>query len=189
MAQRARDLVAAGRDIVSLTIGEPDFDTPLHIQEAATEAMRQGHTHYAPVAGLPALRRAIAKKLAQENGLTYSDSEIVLANGAKQAITDTIFATIDEGDEAILLAPYWVAYEGILRMAGGRPIVLHAGVNEQFKVSAGRLREAITPRTKLLIINSPNNPSGAVYSQAELEDIAAVLRGHPRLLVVSDEIY
>jgi aspartate/methionine/tyrosine aminotransferase len=189
MAQRARDLVAAGRDVVSLTIGEPDFDTPLHIQEAATEAMRQGHTHYAPVAGLPALRQAIAKKLAQENGLTYSDSEIVLANGAKQAITDTIFATIDEGDEAILLAPYWVAYEGILRMAGGRPIVLHAGVNEQFKVSAGRLREAITPRTKLLIINSPNNPSGAVYSQAELEDIAAVLRGHPRLLVVSDEIY
>ena len=189
MAQRARDLQAKGRSIVSLTLGEPDFDTPLHIQAAATEAMRQGHTHYAPVAGIPALRRAIAKKLEAENGLQYSESEIVLANGAKQAITDIVFATIDEGDQAILLAPYWVAYEGILRMAGAAPVILHAGIEDGFKVSAARIRDAITPRTKLLFINSPNNPSGAIYSQEELEEIALVLRGHPRLLVVSDEIY
>jgi len=189
MAQRARDLQAKGRSIVSLTLGEPDFDTPLHIQAAATEAMRQGHTHYAPVAGIPALRRAIAKKLEAENGLQYSESEIVLANGAKQAITDIVFATIDEGDEAILLAPYWVAYEGILRMAGAAPVILHAGIEDGFKVSAARIRDAITPRTKLLFINSPNNPSGAIYSQQELEEIAFVLRGHSRVLVISDEIY
>jgi aspartate aminotransferase len=189
MAQRARDLQAKGRSVVSLTIGEPDFDTPLHIQAAATEAMRQGHTHYPPVAGIPALRRAIAQKLAAENELHYSESEIVLANGAKQAITDSVFATIDEGDEAILLAPYWVAYEGILRMAGAKPVILHAGIAEGFKVPAARIREAITPRTKLLFINSPNNPSGAIYSRQELEEIAFVLRGHARLLVLSDEIY
>ena len=189
MAQRARDLQAKGRSIVSLTLGEPDFDTPLHIQAAATEAMRQGHTHYAPVAGIPALRRAIAKKLEAENGLQYSESEIVLANGAKQAITDIVFATIDEGDEAILLAPYWVAYEGILRMAGAAPVILHAGIEDGFKVSAARICEAITPRTKLLFINSPNNPSGAIYSQQELEETASVLRSHSRVLVISDEIY
>jgi aspartate aminotransferase len=189
MAERARDLQAKGRSIVSLTLGEPDFDTPAHIQAAATEAMRQGHTHYAPVAGIPALRRAISKKLEAENGLQYSESEIVLANGAKQAITDTVFATIDEGDQAILLAPYWVAYEGILRMAGAVPVILRAGIAEGFKVSAARIRDAITPRTKLLFINSPNNPSGAIYAQEELEEIALVLRGHPRLLVISDEIY
>ena len=189
MAQRARDLQAKGRSIVSLTLGEPDFDTPLHIQAAATEAMRQGHTHYAPVAGIAALRRAISNKLEAENGLQYSESEIVLANGAKQAITDIVFATIDEGDETNLLAPYWAAYEGILRMAGAVPVILHAGIAEGFKVPATRIRDAITPRTKLLIINSPNNPSGAIYAQDELEDIASVLRGHPKLLVVSDEIY
>jgi aspartate aminotransferase len=189
MAQRARDLQGKGRNIVSLTLGEPDFDTPLHIQAAATEAMRLGHTHYAPVAGVPALRRAVAKKLEAENGLQYSESEIVLANGAKQAITDIVFATIDEGDEAILLAPYWVAYEGILRMAGAAPVILHAGIEDGFKVSAARIRDAITPRTKLLFINSPNNPSGAIYSRQELEEIAFILRGHSRVLVISDEIY
>jgi aspartate aminotransferase len=189
MAQRARDLQGKGRNIVSLTLGEPDFDTPLHIQAAATEAMRLGHTHYAPVAGVPALRRAVAKKLEAENGLQYSESEIVLANGAKQAITDIVFATIDEGDEAILLAPYWVAYEGILRMAGASPVILHAGIEDGFKVSAARIRDAITPRTKLLFINSPNNPSGAIYSQQKLEETAFVLRGHSRVLVISDEIY
>jgi aspartate aminotransferase len=189
MAQRARDLQGKGRNIVSLTLGEPDFDTPLHIQAAATEAMRLGHTHYAPVAGVPALRRAVAKKLEAENGLQYSESEIVLANGAKQAITDIVFATIDEGDEAILLAPYWVAYEGILRMAGAAPVILHASIEDGFKVSAARIRDAITPRTKLLFINSPNNPSGAIYSRQELEEIAFILRGHSRVLVISDEIY
>jgi aspartate/methionine/tyrosine aminotransferase len=189
MAQRARDLRAQGRDVVSLTLGEPDFDTPANIQAAATEAMRKGFTHYAPVAGIPALREAIAMKLEKENGVTYSPNEIVLANGAKQAITNAMFATIDAGDEAILLAPYWMAYEGILRMAGGVPIILRSGIAEGFKVSAGNIARAINAKTRLLVINSPNNPSGAVYSQNELEQIADRVSHHPHLLVISDEIY
>src|SRR5687767_13540213 len=189
MAQRARDLKEQGHDVISLTLGEPDFDTPAHIQAAAVDAMRRGFTHYAPVAGIPALRSAIAMKLEEENGLTYTPAQIVLANGAKQAITNTVFATIDDGDEAILLAPFWAAYEGILRMAGGVPVVLRSGVSDGFKVPAARIFEAITAKTKLLFINSPNNPSGAVYSRADLEDIAAVVRRHPRMLVISDEIY
>ena len=189
MAQRARDLRARGRDVISLTLGEPDFDTPLHIQAAATEAMRKGYTHYAPVAGIPQLREAVARKLKHENGLGYSPSEIVLANGAKQAVTNAIFATIDAGDEAIFLAPFWVAYEGILRMAGGVPVILRSEIADDFKIGPRQIEAAITPRTKLLLINSPNNPSGAVYSRKELEDIARVIAAHPQLLVISDEIY
>jgi aspartate aminotransferase len=189
MAQRARDLKAQGRDVISLTLGEPDFDTPTHIQAAASDAMRNGHTHYAPVAGIPALRTAVARKLKEENGLDYSPSDIVLANGAKQAITNAVFATIDAGDEAILLAPFWIAYEGILRMAGGIPIILRSDISDGFKVSATQIAEAIGARTKLLLINSPNNPSGTVYRRHDLEQIAAVVREHPQLLVISDEIY
>jgi aspartate aminotransferase len=189
MAQRARDLKARGRDVISLTLGEPDFDTPAHIQAAATEAMRKGYTHYAPVAGIPQLREAVARKLKHENRLAYSPAEIVLANGAKQAVTNAIFATIDAGDEAIFLAPFWVAYEGILRMAGGVPVILRSDIANDFKVRSEQIDAAITPRTKLLLINSPNNPSGAVYGLRELEDIALVVAAHPRLLVISDEIY
>jgi aspartate aminotransferase len=189
MAQRARDLKAQGRDIVSLTLGEPDFDTPGHIQAAAAEAMRKGYTHYAPVAGIPELRAAIARKLREENGIGYSPAQIVLANGAKQAITNAMFATIDDGDEAILLAPYWMAYEGILRMAGGVPVVLRSGIEQQFKVSAAQIERAITRKTKLLLINSPNNPSGTVYAREDLEQIAAVVRRYPQVFVIADEIY
>ena len=189
MAQKARDLRARGLDVVSLTLGEPDFATPDFIQEAAAAAMAEGFTHYSPVGGLPELRAAIAAKLGRENGLAYAPGEIVLANGAKQAITNAAFALIDEGDEVILLAPYWVAYDGIVRMAGGRPVVLRGGISEGFKASASRIAGAISPRTKLLLINSPNNPSGAVWSPAELEEIAGVVRAHDRLMVISDEIY
>jgi len=189
MAQRARDLKAQGRDVISLTLGEPDFDTPAHIQAAAAEAMRRGYTHYAPVAGVPALRAAVAKKLAEENGLNYAPAQIVLANGAKQAITNAMFAIIDEGDEAILLAPYWIAYEGILRMAGGVPVVVRSGISDGFKVPADRIAKAITAKTKLVVINSPNNPSGAVYSRGDLEEIAELVRRQPQLSVISDEIY
>ena len=136
MAQKARDLRARGLDVVSLTLGEPDFATPKFIQDAAAKAMAEGFTHYSPVAGLPELRAAIAGKLARENGLAYQPGEIVVANGAKQAITNAVFALIDDGDEAMFLAPYWVAYDGIVRMAGGRPVVLRAGIEENFKVSA-----------------------------------------------------
>jgi aspartate aminotransferase len=189
MAQKARDLRAAGRDVVSLTIGEPDFDTPSHIQAAASEAMRSGFTHYAPVAGFPDLRAAIADKLKRENDLDYGPNDIVLANGAKQAITNAVFALVEEGDEVILLAPYWIAYEGIVRMAGGTPVVLPSSIDEEFKVPAARLREAIGPRTKLIFINSPNNPSGAVYSLTELVAIAEAIQDHPQVMVVADEIY
>jgi aspartate aminotransferase len=189
MAQRARDLRARGLDVISLTLGEPDFDTPMHIQAAATEAMRNGYTHYAPVAGIPQLREAVARKLEKENGLHYSPAEIVLANGAKQAVTNAMFATVDAGDEAIFLAPFWVAYEGILRMTGGVPVILGSEISNHFKIEPRQIEAAITPKTKLLLINSPNNPSGAVYSRHELEAIARVIAAHPQLLVISDEIY
>jgi aspartate aminotransferase len=189
MAQKARDLKTKGHDVVSLTLGEPDFDTPAFIQAAATQAMAQGFTHYAPVQGVPELRAALSEKLARENGLHYSAEEIAISNGAKQAITNAVYALIDEGDEVILLSPFWVAYEGIVRMAGGVPVQLHAGADEGFKVPASRIAAAITPKTKLIMLNSPNNPTGAVFTKAELEAIAAVVAQHPRLMLLSDEIY
>jgi len=189
MAQRARELTSQGHDVVSLTIGEPDFDTPAHIRAAAARAIEAGFTHYGPVAGYPELRTAIAKKLKTENGIDCPATGIVLSNGAKQAITNVCFAVLDPGDEVILLAPFWQAYEGIARMAGGVPVVLHAGLDEGFKVPAARIAEAMTERTRLIMINSPCNPSGAMYTRAELEAIAAVVSAHPHALVMADEIY
>jgi aspartate aminotransferase len=189
MAQKARDLRAQGLDVVSLTIGEPDFDTPLHIREAAWRAMEAGFTHYAPVAGFPDLRAAISKKLKAENGIDCPPSGIVLSNGAKQAIANACFALLDPGDEVIILAPYWASYEGIVRMAGGVPVILYAGLEEGFKVKATRIAAAMTGRTKLVMINTPSNPTGAMYGRAELQAIAAVVADHPRAFVLSDEIY
>ncbi|MGE3831077.1 MAG: pyridoxal phosphate-dependent aminotransferase [Parvibaculaceae bacterium] len=189
MAQKMRALRAAGHDVVSLTIGEPDFDTPAHIQEAARVAMAKGFTHYSPVAGIPELRKALAEKLRSENGIVYDPAEIVVANGAKQAIANAVFSLIEPGDEVILLSPFWVSYEITVRMAGGTPVILKAGVEEDFKVPAARIAAAVTPRTKLLILNSPNNPTGAVWTRPELEAIAKIVSAHPRLMVVSDEIY
>lgn len=189
MSQRARELRAKGQDIASLTIGEPDFDTPVHIQTAAAEAMRKGLTHYSPVAGIPELRQALARKLKDENGLDYAASEIVIANGAKQAVANAVLALIEPGDEVILLSPYWVSYEITVRLAGGVPVILKAGVEEGFKAPPARIAAALTDKTKLLILNSPNNPTGAVWSRAELEALAEVVKGHPRLMVLSDEIY
>jgi aspartate aminotransferase len=189
MSQRTRELRAKGQDIASLTIGEPDFDTPFHIQAAAGEAMKKGLTHYSPVAGILELRQALALKLKDENGLDYAASEIVIANGAKQAIANAVLALIEPGDEVILLSPYWVSYEIIVRLAGGVPVVLKAGVEENFKAPPERIAAALTDRTKLLILNSPNNPTGAVWSASELSALAAVVKSHPRLMVLSDEIY
>ncbi len=189
MAQKSRDLRAKGMDVVSLTVGEPDFDTPLNIQQAATAAMAAGFTHYSPVPGIPELRAAISKKLKVENGLDYAPSEICLANGAKQAIANAVLALIEPGDEVIMLAPYWVSYEITVRFAGGTPVVLPATVAENYKVPASRIAAAITPRTKLLILNSPNNPTGALWTAGELAEIAALVRAHPRMMVLSDEIY
>ena len=189
MAQKSRDLIALGHDVVSLTVGEPDFDTPDDIQKAATRAMKAGFTHYSPVAGIPELRAAVAKKLKTENNLDYLPAEIVLTNGAKQAISNAILAIIDQGDEVIMLAPFWASYEITVRFAGGTPVVLHSDIGENYKVPASRIAAAVTPRTKLLILNSPCNPSGAVWSPAELEGIAAIVRANPQMMVLSDEIY
>ncbi len=189
MSQRARELRTKGQDIASLTIGEPDFDTPQHIQAAAAEAMRKGLTHYSPVAGIADLRQALAKKLKEENGLDYAASEIVIANGAKQAIANAVLALVEPGDEVILLSPYWVSYEITVKLAGGMPVLLKAGVEEGFKAPPARIAAALTDKTKLLILNSPNNPTGAVWTKSELEALAQVVRSHPRLMVLSDEIY
>jgi aspartate aminotransferase len=189
MSQRARELRAKGQDIASLTLGEPDFDTPSHIQVAAAEAMKKGLTHYSPVAGIMELRQALARKLKDENGLDYAASEIVIANGAKQAIANAVFALIEPGDEVVLLSPYWVSYEIIVRLAGGVPVILKAGVEEDFKTPPERIKAALTDKTKLLILNSPNNPTGAVWSASELSGLASVVNDHPRLMVLSDEIY
>ena len=189
MAQKSRDLRAKGIDVVSMTVGEPDFDTPENIQDAATAAMQAGFTHYAPVLGVPELRAALSKKLKTENGLDYGVNEICLANGAKQAIANAVLSIIDHGDEVIMLAPFWVSYEITVRFCGGTPVVLPASVDENYKVPARRIAEAITPKTKLLILNSPSNPTGAVWTRAELEEIATLVKAHPRMMVLSDEIY
>lgn len=189
MSQRTRELRARGQDVVALTLGEPDFDTPRNIREAATRAMDAGFTHYAPVAGIPELREAIAQKLRKENGLAYEAKNVVLANGAKQAINNVILSLVGPGDEVIIPAPFWISYEASVRFAGGTPVILPATVEEGYKVPAARIAAALTDRSKLLIINSPSNPSGALWSRQELEAVAAVVAGHPRLMVMSDEIY
>ena len=189
MSQRARELRAGGMDVVSLTLGEPDFDTPENIQAAATAAMKAGFTHYSPVMGIPELRTALSAKLRVENGLDYGPNEICVANGAKQAIANAILSIVGEGDEVIMLAPFWVSYEITVRFAGGTPKVLHAGVDENYKVPASRIAAAITPRTKLIVLNSPSNPTGAVWTRDELMELAGVVKAHANVMVLSDEIY
>ena len=189
MSQRARELRAGGMDVVSLTLGEPDFDTPENIQAAATAAMKAGFTHYSPVMGIPELRTALSAKLRAENGLDYGPNDICVANGAKQAIANAILSIVGEGDEVIMLAPFWVSYEITVRFAGGTPKVLHAGVDENYKVSASRIAAAITPRTKLIVLNSPSNPTGAVWTRDELMELAGVVKAHANVMVLSDEIY
>ncbi len=189
MSQKTRELRGLGHDIVALTIGEPDFDTPENIRNAAKEALDKGFTHYAPVAGIPDLREAIAEKLRVENGLSYQAANVVLANGTKQAINNAVLSVIGPGDEAIVLAPYWVSYEGSVKLAGGKCVVVESTVLENYKPPIARIAAAITPNTKLIFLNSPANPTGAVWSRAELEALAAVVRKHPRLMVLADEIY
>jgi len=189
MAQKARELKAQGADVVSLTIGEPDFDTPAAIRQAAVEAMNAGFTHYAPIAGYPELRAAIADRLNKDNAIPVEPTGVVLSNGAKQALTNACFATLDEGDEVILIAPFWAAYEGIVKMAGGVPVLVSAGADTAFKPTIGQVADAMTDRTKLIMLNSPSNPSGAVWNVSELQALADLVQSHPRCLVLSDEIY
>lgn len=189
MAQKARELKARGVDVVSLTIGEPDFDTPEAIRQAASDAMNAGFTHYAPIAGYPELRAAIAGRLNENNAIPVETSGVVLSNGAKQALTNACFATLDAGDEVIMIAPFWAAYVGIVKMAGGVPVIVSAGADTAFKPTIEQVADAMTDRTKLIMLNSPSNPSGAVWSAAELQTLADLVQSHPRCLVLSDEIY
>ncbi|HKY79937.1 MAG TPA: pyridoxal phosphate-dependent aminotransferase [Sphingobium sp.] len=189
MAQLARDLQAEGKNIISLTVGEPDFDTPERIRQAAKDALDQGYTRYTPVNGIMESRKAVCEKLRRENGLEYSPAQIVLSTGAKQSIMNACLALINPGDEVILLAPFWVSYTEMVKMAGGVPRIVKCGIEADFKVSPAQLEAAITDRTKVMLINSPSNPTGAVYSREELEAIAAIVARHPDLYVISDEIY
>ncbi|MEO1258813.1 MAG: pyridoxal phosphate-dependent aminotransferase [Bacteroidota bacterium] len=189
MAQMARDLRAKGHEVISLTLGEPDFDTPDHIKEAAKQALNDGYTKYTPVPGLVELREAIVRKFKRDNELDFNINQIVVSNGAKQTIANVCLCLLDDGDEVILFAPYWVSYYEILKMAGGVPVPVVAGVEQDYKVTAEQVRDAITDRTKLVIFSSPCNPSGSVYSEAELEAIAEVIAPHENVFVISDEIY
>lgn len=189
MAQLARDLRAQGKDIVSLTIGEPDFDTPEHIREAAKTALDEGYTRYTPVPGYPELREAICRKFARDNDLNYEPGQIVVSTGAKQSLANVCLALLNPGDEAVFLAPYWVSYYEMARLAGATPVVIKAGVEQDFKITAEQLAAAITDKTRMIMLNTPCNPTGSVYSRDELAAIAAVVAQHDELYVVSDEIY
>jgi aspartate aminotransferase len=189
MARMAREKAAAGYDVVSLSLGEPDFDTPDFIKDAAIDALRKNITHYPPVNGFLDVREAIAEKFRRDNGLTYNPAEIIVSTGAKQCIANAIFAMVDPGDEVILPAPYWVSYAELVRLAGGVVVSVNAGVERDFKMTAQELEAAITPKTKLIIYSSPSNPTGSVYSDAELESFASVILKHEGIYVISDEIY
>lgn len=189
MSQKSAELKAQGIDIINMSVGEPDFNTPDHIKEAAKKAVDDNYSRYSPVAGYPALRNAIVRKLKNENGLDYAADQIVCSNGAKQCVCNAVMALVSPGDEVIIPAPYWVSYPQMVLMADGKPVFVEAGIEQDFKMTPAQLEAAITPRTKLLILCSPSNPTGSVYSAAELEALAEVLRRHEQVYVISDEIY
>ena len=189
MARMARELRAGGADVISLAVGEPDFDTPPHIKAAAVQALADGHTKYTPVPGIESLRQAISEKFKRENGIEADASQIVVSTGAKQSLMNVCLALLQEGDDAVFLAPYWVSYVEMVRFAGARPVVVSAGIEDDYKVSARQLAQSITPATRLIVLNTPSNPTGAMYRRDELEAIAEVVRANENLYVVSDEIY
>lgn len=189
MAAKARELRAAGKDIISLSLGEPDFETPDFIKSAAIEAIHQNYNHYSPIGGFEDLKKAISNKFRRDNELDYSTSQIVVSTGAKQAIYNVIMALVNEGDEVILPVPYWVSYSDIVGLAGGKVVEIETGVEQDFKMTPEQLEKSITEKTKVLMYSSPCNPSGSVYSAEELAALAEVLKKHPKITVVSDEIY
>lgn len=189
MAKLGRALAQQGINIISLSLGEPDFDTPEHIKDAAKAALDAGYTKYTPVAGILELRQAICEKLRRDNGLEYKPEEILVSTGAKQSLANVVLATINPGDEAIIPTPYWVTYNAQVEMAQGVPVYIPCGVADGFKMTAERLQAAITEKTRLLIFSTPCNPSGAVYTKEELAAIAEVITKHPQITVISDEIY
>lgn len=189
MSQKSSELKAQGIDIINLSVGEPDFNTPDHIKESAKQAIDDNFSRYSPVAGYPALRNAIVEKLKKENGLEYTAAQISCANGAKQSVCNTIMALMNKGDEAIVPAPYWVSYPEMVKLAEGVPVIVSAGIEQDFKITPSQLEAAITPRTRVLILCSPSNPTGSVYSKEELAALAEVLAKHERVIVIADEIY
>lgn len=189
MSQKSAELKAQGVDIINLSVGEPDFNTPEHIKAAAKKAIDDNYSRYSPVAGYPALRKAICAKLKNENGLDYTIDQIVCSNGAKQSVCNTIMALVSPGEEVIIPAPYWVSYPQMVLMADGKPVFVEATIEQDFKITPEQLEATITPKTRAIILCSPSNPTGSVYSQEELEGLAAVLRKHEGIYVISDEIY
>ncbi len=189
VSQKARELTAAGRDVISLGAGEPDFDTPDNVKEAAIKAIRDGQTKYTAVDGTPALKKAIAAKFKRENGLTYAPDQIIVGTGGKQVLYNALMATLSPGDEVVIPAPYWVSYPEMVALAEGEPVAVDCPANNGFKLMPADLEAAITPKTKWLILNSPSNPTGAAYSAAELAALAEVLRRHPQVHVMTDDMY
>ncbi len=189
MAAKARELRSQGKDIIGLSLGEPDFNTPDFVKDAAIQAVNDNYNSYTPVDGYAELKDAIILKFKRDNNLTYDRDQIVVSTGAKQSIANVAMVLLNKGDECILPAPYWVSYAAIVQLAEGTPVEVRAGINQNFKITPQQLRDAITPRTKMILFSSPNNPSGSVYSHEELTALAAVLKDHPQIVVVSDEIY
>ena len=186
---RAAELRAAGKDIIGLGAGEPDFDTPDHIKAAAILAIQQGQTKYTAVDGTPALKRAIIDKFQRENGLAYAPDQILVSCGGKQSFFNLAQALVDSGDEVIIPAPYWVSYPDMVLLADGQPVRVYAGIEQNFKITPAQLAGAITDRTRLFVINSPSNPTGVAYSRPELEALGEVLRAHPQILIATDDMY
>ena len=189
MAKLGRELRAKGVDVIDLSLGEPDFDTPQHIKDAAKKAIDDNWSHYTPVSGFIDLREAICTKLKRDNQLDYKPENIVASTGAKQSLANTVLALVDEGEEVIIPTPYWVTYSELVKIAKGKVVELHTSLEANFKITAAQLEAAITPRTKVFLFSSPCNPSGAVYSKSELEALAVVFRKHPGIFIISDEIY
>jgi aspartate aminotransferase len=189
MAKLGRELRAQGIDVIDLSLGEPDFDTPQHIKDAAIKAINDNWSHYTPVAGFADLREAVCTKLKRDNNLDYKPENIITSTGAKQSLANAIYAVVDNGDEVVIPTPYWVTYSELVKMAGGKVVEVRTSPESGFKVSPQQLEAAITGKTKLFMFSSPCNPSGAVYSKAELEGLAEVFRKHPEVLIISDEIY
>ena len=189
VSELARRLASQGRSIISLSEGELDFDTPAHIQHAAIKGIVDGHTRYTAVGGSPALKAAVVRKFARDNGLDYTASEVIAATGAKQILFNAMLATINPGDEAIIVAPYWVSYSEMVKIAGGEPVIVTPDAGRNFKITPDELASRITPRTRWLILNAPCNPSGSLYTRDELRALADIVRRHPRLMVLSDDIY
>ncbi len=189
MAKKARELKAKGFDVISVNLGEPDFQTPDHIKQAAKEAIDGGFTFYTPVAGIPELRKAIAEKLQKENNLDWKAENIVVSTGAKQALVNALMSIVNKGDEVIIFAPYWVSYLEMVKIAEGTPVIIKGDLKNDFKVTAQQLRQAITPRTKAILFSSPCNPTGTVFTEKELTEIAEVVAEHSNLFIIADEIY